>query len=461
MKRNLKIGCLVILSIGALALVFSPMLQLPVNAIDSPAPVTVKNLFAPLAPLSGVITQTTYADFAAPCAVLTDTHISYGTSGSIVLSGQLNDDFNGTSLNSGLWSNGTYTTTTNSPVISGSVLTVPSANWVRSQITYTHGIVDAVAEFGNAEFQHLGFASNNFDGNRYLIFSTFTGDGHLYARVNNNAEEQATDLGLIPTGMHRYRVEWAPLDATNDQATFFIDGVQVAQLPVTNVDANGFYVYFSNNGTGDLKIDKVDASPPFVSNGTYTSCAFDAGSQVGSKNVWQAISWLGTKPISGTVTVEVRTSPNGTNWGSWVTIPGGIGTISPQDQFMQYRFHLSTTDSGFSPVIDSVSLTNQTVAYTPTPTSTDTSTPTPTDTSTPTPTDTATPTPTDTATPTPTDTATPTPTNTVTPTPTNTSIPPSPTNTSTPPTPTNTPVPTVPPNSNFVIFLPEIASSTN
>jgi hypothetical protein len=495
MKRILRNEYFFILLFAAMVLVFSPLLQLPVSATDSPVPASViQNGNYPANPLgtylsqmlrpeglnestaldaaTGVITHTTYTDFAAPCAVLTDTHVSDGSNGSIVLQAQVDDDFTGTGLDSGLWSSGSYTTTASTPTISGTILTLPPGVWVRSQITYTHGIIEAVAQFGNAAWQHIGFGSDGFVGNRYILFSTFMGGGNLYARVNNNVSEQSVDLGAIPTGMHRYRVEWAGLDSTTDRATFFIDGSQVAQLDITNAGAGGFYTYFSNSGAGDLQVDKVDAPPPYVNNGIYTSCILDAGSQ----NLWQGISWLGTTPISGTVSLEIRTSPDSTNWGSWTVVPGGSGTVSPQEQFMQYRLLLSTTDIKLSPVVDSVTLTYQqasTPTDTSTPTPTDTATPTPTDTATPTPTDTATPTPTDTATPTSTDTATPTSTDTATPTSTDTATPTStdtatptptntpatpPTNTSTP-TPTNTPVATASPN--FKIFLPEITGGSS
>ncbi|MBL8047038.1 MAG: hypothetical protein JNL09_10880, partial [Anaerolineales bacterium] len=76
----------------------------------------------------------------------------------------------------------------------------------------------------------------------------FSGDGNLYARVNNSGAEQRINLGPIPTGLHRYRLEWVALDASNDQLTFLIDGVQVAQLSVSNAGAAFWHVYLNNNG---------------------------------------------------------------------------------------------------------------------------------------------------------------------------------------------------------------------
>ena len=117
----------------------------------------------------------------------------------------LADDFLGTSLNTSQWSAGTWAGGAYSPTVSGGVLTVQNSAgaWVRSNPVYTHGVIEAVAQFGNAAFQHIGFGSDQFSGNRYFLFSTYTGDGNLYARVNNNTSEQQANLGPVPVGMHR------------------------------------------------------------------------------------------------------------------------------------------------------------------------------------------------------------------------------------------------------------------
>ena len=117
----------------------------------------------------------------------------------------------------------------------------------------------------------------------------------------------------------------------------------------------------------------------------------------------------------------VSVYPPEAGWGSWsVEYTDPSGSIITSDTtgmtYIQYRVNLSTSDTGDTPAVNSVTL-----GYAPTPTPTQTPTMTPT--STPTPTQTPTQTPTPTITPTPTTTPTPTITPTVTSTPTITPTP--------------------------------------
>ncbi|MEZ4638899.1 MAG: family 16 glycosylhydrolase [Caldilineaceae bacterium] len=77
-------------------------------------------------------------------------------------------------------------------------------------------------------------SGDGFEGNRYLLISTFNSTTNLYARVNNNGSEQRVDLGAIPTGQHQYRIEWTALDAANDQVRFYVDGQLVADMTVAS-----------------------------------------------------------------------------------------------------------------------------------------------------------------------------------------------------------------------------------
>lgn len=178
---------------------------------------------------------------------------------------------------------------------------------MRSQSTYTQGTVEAIAQFGSGTFQHIGFGSDSFVGNRYFIFRTTKSTTNLFARVNNNGSEEPVDLGAIPAGFHRRRVEWIALDDSSEQVIFLIDGVQVAQMIVANAVATDFYLYLSNNGADNLQVDSAQVVPTYVPSGSYTSCALDAG--VGQQ--WQTINWDSTLPLSTTLTVQTRTSVDG------------------------------------------------------------------------------------------------------------------------------------------------------
>ncbi len=180
-----------------------------------------------------------------------------------------------------------------------------------------------VATFGSTGYQHIGFGSDGFAANRYFIFSTYNGDGHLHARVNNNTSEQNIDLGPLPSGMHRYRIEWTALDASNDQIAFYVDGVQQTVLSVTNVGANNLYLYLSNaSASVPLLVDAAQAAPAYQTSGTYQSCVYDAG----TGNAWQSASWDPSLPSGSGVTVQVKTSADGTAWSGWSGLAAPAGS---------------------------------------------------------------------------------------------------------------------------------------
>ncbi|MEK7326103.1 MAG: hypothetical protein AAB217_12680, partial [Chloroflexota bacterium] len=389
--------------------------------------------FTATAPSSSNVTHTTFGDFGQGCATLTNTHVTDIGGGAVALAASLADDFNGAALDTSKWSSGKWSGGAYTPAIGGGLLTINAgdAAWVRSQTTYTRGVVEAIAEFGNGAYQHIGFGSAGFTGNRYFLWSTMSGGGNLFARVNNNVSEQSFNFGPLPTGLHRYRIEWAALNATTDRISFYLDGVFKRQFDVTNVGASNFYAYLSNNGAAALRVDAAQAAPPYLAGGSYVSCALDAG----AGNAWQNISWDATTPASTGLTVQVRASSDGANWSGWSTVANSAGSpISPADRYVQYQLLLSTSDAQTTPLVNSVTL-NFAAAPADTPTATNTSAP-PTSTFTAT----ATNTPTATATPLPTDT----PTNTATATDT-------PTDTPVPPTPTDTPLPTDTPTATSVV----------
>jgi hypothetical protein len=270
------------------------------------------------------------------------------------------DDFNGSTLDP-QWESGNWSGS-NVPLISSSILTVPTGTWVRSTGTYTYGVVEVVAEFGAGDFQHIGFASDNFSGNRFFFFSTFIGDGNLYARVNNNAGEQSVDLGPIPAGLHRYRIEWSAVNTDTDHVIFYRNGVFQAEFDVVSDgvvgEASDFYFYLSNAGAANLRVDKAQVEPPYVGSGTYTSCALDAG--VG--NGWQTISWDATLTPTTSLAVEARVSADGATWTGWQSVTsGGLVNSTLQGRYTQYRLFLSTGNNHVTPLFNSVTLTHDTL----------------------------------------------------------------------------------------------------
>ncbi len=402
---------------------------------------------------------TTYGDFES-CGAGTGVVVSSINGGALRLAPALNDDFNGATLDGGRWLAGTWPGGAFAPTLAGSALTIPASSWgwVRSQSVYTHGEVEFVAEFGNGAWQHLGLGAVGFEGNGYLIFSTKGGDGNLYARVNNNASEQYSNLGQVPTGTHRYHIGWSAIDAATDRVRFSVDGQLRTQFSLPSAGAANFVTYISNNGTAPLRVDRATAAPTFATTGTWNSCTVDSGGGQG----WTNIAWQGDVLPGGAVGVQARWSVDGTNWSAWTTVPPAGQAINPPTRYIQYSAALVGNGSSSSS-LDAVELsaTNSLPTATPAvPTATLTATPIP-----PTATNTATPIP-----PTATNTATPIPptaTNTATPIPptatnTATPIPPTATNTATPipPTATNTATPIPPTATNTATPIPPTATNT-
>jgi hypothetical protein len=304
-------------------------------------------------PSSGSVTHTSYNDFGQSCAVLTDTHVSDVDGGAVALAATFADDFTGTTLDPSRWSSGSWGGGSYTPIMNSGVLTLPGGGWVRSSTTYTHGVIEAIAEFGPGVWQHIGFASDGFANDGYFLLSTYNTNNTLYARVNNNSGEQNVSLGSLPTGLHRYRIEWSGLDASTDRVQFYLDGTLRAQMDVTNVGATNWYAYLSNNGAADLNVDAAQVAPPYTAEGSYTSCVLDAGVDV----VWQIISWDASVPSATNLAVQVRTSPDGSTWNEWQDPPTSSGSsISPFDRYAQYRLYLATSDDQTAPVVNSVTL---------------------------------------------------------------------------------------------------------
>ncbi len=328
----------------------STPIQTPTQTATSTPPSTLITPTATSAPFA--LTHTSYNDFYTICAVPVNVSVSDLNGGSVLLMGQLNDPFNGTTLDtgrwlSGLWAGGSYT-----PIVSAGLLTMPGGGWVRSQTTYTRTVIEATAEFGAGAWQHIGFASDGFIGDRYFIFSTYTGDGNLYARVNNSGSEQRTNLGVIPIGSHRYRIEWQSLDASNDRIKFYIDGNFMTQMDTPNSGATNLYYYLSNSGTADLKVDLAQATPPYLTPGTYLSCVLDAG----AGNTWDSALWDATLDAATSIGVDVRTSIDGSTWSSWSSVVTSGSVIPNPARYAQYNLTLGTTNANLSPIFNAITL---------------------------------------------------------------------------------------------------------
>ncbi len=398
----------------------------------TPLPPTATATAAPLptSPVSGSITLKTYNDFNQSCAVMANSHVNDQNDGNVVLAASTADHFDATGLDSTLWVSGLWGSSAADAALTGSLLAPPDNGYIRSRGTYTHGMMETIAQFGQGAWQHIGFGSDSFSGNRYFLLSTYNGDGNLYARVNNNGSEQKVSLGAVPTGLHRYRIEWNAVDSGSDSVVFFMDGVQKAQMTVSSAGASGWYLYISNSGTGQLRVDQIQVTPVFVNNGTYITCALDAGTGA----AWNSAAWTSSILAGTTLAVQSRTSANGVAWESWSPLAASGSSIASPSRYVQFQVALTTTNTQNSPalislVVNKTSGAAPTATQTPLPTATQTPVPTATKTLVPTATQTLQPTATKSALPTATrtprgrKTALPTTTKTSLPTATKVSLP--------------------------------------
>jgi hypothetical protein len=397
------------------------------------------------------IIHNTANDFGPVCVILSDTVVSDAAGGEIRLASTVEDYFNGSEVDLNRWlAANIYTWYTVPPSVSNGVLTLDSA-YLRSQVNlqsipvrfFEARALQRVTT-DNAGWPDLGFFralpptdpnSITNDSSLRLFVTRDTNTTFTRARDGDDSAPLVdVDIPTIDLGnYHNFRIEW-----TTAQTRFYVDGV--LQSTISGISSLNTWVFLYNqtpqtSGGSPMQVDWVRAGA-YPSNGSFTSCALDAGSNA----EWQTISQVVDIPIGTGVTVQTRTSNDGIAWTAWSQTVGNVVT-SPAGRYLQYRLNLSSTDVFLSPEVREVSLAYDLVPGGPTntPTVTQTATNTPTNTLTPTPTVTYTTTPTATLTLTPTITATPTATFTQTPTATNTASP-TVTNTSQP---TNTPTSTV------------------
>ncbi len=108
----------------------------------------------------------------------------------------------------------------------------------------------------------------------------------------------------------------------------------------------------SNNADGELRLDRDATS------GTYTSAAFEAPFTFSVVTA----EWDAEIPAQTTLAVELRSSPNGTEWRDWRAVPVGgtvsptlqlVGPISvePDSRWLQYRVTFATQAQPAVPVV--------------------------------------------------------------------------------------------------------------
>ena len=209
-------------------------------------------------------------------------------------------DFNGPSLPADwfatAWFSGGAATSTNGTLAVDGALTGTVA-------LYGPGLsLEFVATFTGAPWQHIGFGLD-YNAAPWIIFSTFRGEGELYARTNSEAG-QVIDTAIPGAWFgtpHRYRIDWQPT-----QVVFSIDGTVVATHAVPVAANLRPLVSDFNVGDGTLAVHSIEM---------FTSVSrVDFASGANLPEDWFATAWFpdgaatstnGTLAVDGALTGTV------------------------------------------------------------------------------------------------------------------------------------------------------------
>lgn len=318
----------------------------------------------PIAPITLQFTT-----FTGPCATdtsiadfnlgqNTNTMIVTADGGGVSLNSIINESFNGTGIPSG-WSS--FAWTGGNSTISGGSVTVSGARFNTVAPTQTFGpgsVMEFVATFGAAPYQHIGFGGGNdatdsngmYTGqNAWAMFSTGNQSSVLRARTSLNGTT-SVDVDM-PTGLlgssHLYRIEWN----TND-IKYFVDGtlIHTESATISETMRPGISDY-NNDGTV-ISVDWMKVSP-YASSGSFVSRKFDAG----AVKSWQEATWSSTLPSGTSLTISQRQASTleAIDAAIWTSIPTNGAVIGGVSQFIQYKIDLATTNTNVSPVLLDVS----------------------------------------------------------------------------------------------------------
>jgi hypothetical protein len=315
---------------------------------------------------SGAFTHTTESDFTTACAVMgdsipnpvfTDVATTNVVDGEIRMMATLEDEFNGTEVDTNLWTQGqVYPWYPVPPVVAGGVLTL-DGSWLRSVRNFNNpnlaprffearAIKGVFVEGASQAAADLGFYRELPPSDplaptaetAYRLF-IYTAEYNEFARAAdglttspNNVLNPQVDLSQY----HNFRIEW---DAGADQPTrFYVDGA--LQATINGVSNLNTYVLLyhqdpSISGTTYrvMQVDWVRAGQ-YPATGSYESCVQDAG---GMAN-FSVMNVTSSVPSGAGLVVETRTMADttGATWSPWTPISGNQ-VNSPSGRYFQYR----------------------------------------------------------------------------------------------------------------------------
>ncbi|NJN93664.1 MAG: family 16 glycosylhydrolase [Anaerolineales bacterium] len=343
---------------------------------NTPVPPTATSTATPTNTPEGtmLITQTSAGDFGASCSVLNSVSVSNAAGGEVRLAATVEDYFDGTTINSSRWVTGsTYEWYTVPPSVGDGLLTLDAA-YLRSQVGFNQSTPVRFFEAramqrinsDNASWPDLGFyrelpplayGSGPYPNDSSLrIFVTRDTNTTYIRGRDGDASNPLIDVDIPTinlTQYHDFRIEW---DAS--ETRFYIDGVFQGTIVGSSALNTWVFLYSqdpstSSGGRSPMQIDWVRAGA-YPTNGTYTSCAQDAGQVV----TWATLASTGNTPANTNISFSTRTSLDANNWSEWLPVSNGnIG--SPAGRYLQYRMELSSSNVLVSPEVQQVNLSYQ------------------------------------------------------------------------------------------------------
>ncbi|MEQ1676155.1 MAG: N,N-dimethylformamidase beta subunit family domain-containing protein [Chitinophagaceae bacterium] len=320
------------------------------------ATLSVANFFVPY-PVTTCLNDQHTADFANGTTG-TGTYISPKDGGEVILKPAIADDFPGAALPAGwqsfAWTGGTSTVSGGSVTVNGARLNTVSPNTPCAP----GSMMEFVATFGAASFQHIGFGGGTdatasggiYNGEEpWAMFSTNNTTNILHARVYNGSSSTNLNIaGSYIGSAHLYRINW-----NAGSFDFYIDGVLVANIPIVVGGQMRLAVSDYNNDGVPISVDWLQVTP-YAASGTFTSGIYDAGTV---KN-WGAATWTADVPPGTTLVLSQRQSDSNVDILSepWTVIPSNGAAVGGATQYIQYQAEFTTSNTTVTPVLKDFSI---------------------------------------------------------------------------------------------------------
>jgi methionine-rich copper-binding protein CopC len=303
---------------------------------------------------SGAWTQSSVAAFSSGTQSNTAVGATATGGGQVTLGTTVfSDNFAGTALSS------TWTTTSSVPAGGGPTsvtvnngLSIGGAEVISTPMIPPGGAVQGSVEFGAAQFQNFGMATDfaTTSGNSWAVFATEGTTDTLFAQVNQSGNVQSVNLGALPSGFHTYLIQ-----PVTGGIQFSIDGSLVATINLSIPSGTTLSIAMSAFGGSPqpaLQVASVSTTT-YASSGTFTSSVLDVGSNV----AWGTANWTASLPPGTSITILTSSSTDGVNWSAWSSVTNG-GTInSPAGRFFRYEVILTTTNPAVTPALTGITFT--------------------------------------------------------------------------------------------------------